>query len=125
MSASSERELIELEKRLQHAVKEHDNSTLQRMVSDDFRLTSYRGHPWGVVLREKWIDYACRMQWNTEFEFEDVTVHRSTNAAVVISHIKQNGNFEGRDASGIFVTIDLWRLEDSNWKILSRHAVRE
>ncbi len=123
MSEQSDNEIGQLEKRLQHAVKEHDVPTLHTMVADDFRVTSYSGHPWGVVPKDKWIDYACRIRWTTEFEFQDILVHRFSDTAVVISHMKQNGSFEGRDVSGRWLAIDLWRLEEKEWKILSRHAI--
>ncbi len=106
-------------------MKEHDVPTLRRVVADDFRLTSYSGHPSGVVSKDKWINYACRIRLNTELEFQDVLVHRFTDTAVVISHITQNGTFEGRDASGKWPAIDLWRPEGKDWRILSRHAVPE
>ncbi len=116
-------ELLAAEEELQHAVRVHDRVKVEELVAKDFRLTNPKGL--GVVGRAEWIDYATRrFTWDKEFEFSDVSVHQYGDSAVVISKVKQRGNFEGKDVSGEFFSFDVWVKGGGRWQIVSRHSDR-
>ena len=119
MSADPMTELPQLERAWMDAWVAKDRDTCERILDDEFLLSSARGM---LVNRSEWLAGAMGSFTCDHFEWQDVLVRPFGNVAIVHSRIEQHASVDGKDWSGVFMLTDVWILRGSAWKVVSRHG---
>ena len=115
-----EKLFLDLETQWMEAWKNKDVETVQKILADDFTLTSSLSSG-GLVDKEDWIAklaiYDCK-----EFRFDKMQVRVYNNTSVVNSWFHQDASANGKDWSGDFLITDVWVMKDEHWQVVARHA---
>jgi len=115
-----EKLFLDLETQWMEAWKNKDVETAQKILADDFTLTSSLSSG-GLVDKEDWIAklaiYDC-----TAFRFDKIKVRVYGNTAVVNSWFHQEATANGKDWSGDFLITDVWVMKTDHWQVVARHA---
>jgi uncharacterized protein (TIGR02246 family) len=113
-------EIARLEEEWMQAWVRKDLGTCERLLADDFLLTSARG-----VLMPK-ADWIANATWTfhcERFQWEDIRVRLlGEDVAVVHGRSVQNASVGGQDWSGVFLTTDVWAKRDGRWQVVARHG---
>jgi Domain of unknown function (DUF4440) len=111
-----------LEHAWMRAWRERDRSTLERVLADDFVLTSATGE---VIDRARWLELATGRFVCEEFVWRELRVRplgAARDVAVVHGRSWQIARVDGRDWSGTFLITDVWVLRDGAWRVAARHG---
>ena len=115
-----EKLFLDLETEWMEAWKNKDVETVQKILADDFTLTSSLSSG-GLVDKEDWIAklaiYDCKA-----FRFDKIKVRVYGNTAVVNSWFHQEATANGKDWSGDFLMTDVWVMKTERWQVVTRHA---
>jgi Domain of unknown function (DUF4440) len=118
VTENDETALIELERRLQEAVRQHDRASLEALLGDEFRTTG--SSRLGTVDRDEWLALATEgIEW-VSFEFRSARSMVLGDVGVVASVVNRRGTVAGEDTSGEFATIDTWLRREGRWRIINR-----
>jgi hypothetical protein len=75
------------------------------------------------VLREDLRPYPTRAYKIESFEERHHAARKLTNDLAVVSLLlSQKATFDGRDRSGDFYVVDIWRKIARNWQIIARYS---
>jgi ketosteroid isomerase-like protein len=125
-SDSDTAQFTRLEHEWMNAVKGQDIATLERMLAPEFSLTvAVEGRALEVVARGDYIA-ACKGYYVIHsFTFDEISVRRYGDVAVVASRYRQKATLDGReDRSAEFFLIDTWVRRDGTWHVASRYSSR-
>ena len=115
-----EAEIARLEDEWMKAWVRKDMAACDRILADDFLLTSARG-----VLMPK-TDWLANAAWTfhcERFAWEDIRVRLlGDDVALVHGRSQQQATVAGQDWSGLFLTTDVWALRDGRWQVVTRHG---
>jgi len=115
-----EKLFLDLETQWMTAWKNKDIATVQKLLADDFTLTSSLSNG-GLVDKEDWIAklaiYDCKA-----FHFDKIKVRVYGDTAVVNSWFHQEATANGKDWSGDFLITDVWVMKADRWQVVTRHA---
>jgi hypothetical protein len=101
------------------ALRERDDTTLDRLMADDFVFIDERGR-WG---KERFIANVRR--WDiVGMDFEDVLVRDYEPVAVMHARVGLRARLDGREMSGEWYVTDLWVRRDGSWQVVSRQWSR-
>ena len=96
-----------------------DRVTCERILAEDFLLTSARG----VLMSKKdWLDAAMAAFCCERFDWEEIRVRAFGNVAIVHGRATQRASVAGQDWSGRFLLTEVWVLRDGSWQVVSRHG---
>jgi ketosteroid isomerase-like protein len=115
-------EILAMEERWMDAWRRRDLATCDRILGDEFLLTSALGGE--LFDRVKWLELArgpFQCDW---FRFDEVHVKRYGDVAVAHSLYTQQARARGRDWSGRFRMTDVWVWRDGRWQVVSRHSTQ-
>lgn len=118
MSPDPEEELRALERAWMEAWIAKDRAACERMLADDFVLTSGRGV---LMTKSEWLD-AIGIFVGESFEWEDVRVRPFGDVAIVHCRTRQRASVAGQDWSGRFLITDVWIRRNDRWQVASRHG---
>jgi len=111
---------LDLEIKWMTAWKNKDVTTVRKMLSDDFTLTSSLSSG-GLVDKEAWIEklqvYDCK-----DFRFDKIQVRVYNDTSIVNSWFHQEATANGKDWSGDFLITDVWVKKNEDWQVVTRHA---
>ena len=119
MIATAETEISLLEQSWMAAWVTKDRATCQRILADDFLLTSARG---ALMSKSEWLAGAMGPFVCTDFHWEQIQVRRFGDVAVVHGRSKQQATVAGQDWSGVFLVTDVWVRRNGLWQVVSRHG---
>ena len=118
MTGSADQEIQQLERAWMAAWVERDRATCERILADDFLLTSARGIP---MRKSDWLaamsSFVC-----TVFTWEELVVRPFGDTAVVHGRSRQQASVSGQDWSGVFLVTDVWVRRNGQWQVVSRHG---
>jgi ketosteroid isomerase-like protein len=117
-----EREIMALQHAWMKAVMEHDASTLEQILADDFTLTSV--HSGGELVGRAGYVASFGKVKNSRFSFRDVVIRIYGEMAVVNSRFHQQYAGESKETAGEFLLTDVWVKRGGRWQAVSRHASR-
>jgi ketosteroid isomerase-like protein len=118
--SGTEEVLRRLEDGLMRAVKKRDVARLDRMLGENFVLTTGRAGA-EIRSRQKWLA-VTRERYRIEgFEFEWVRVEAYGDAAVVRSRYRQEAEMGGKDRTGAYLMTGVWVRRGSTWSLVTRH----
>lgn len=117
---SPEAEIAHLEDAWMQAWVNKDLATCDRMLGEDFILTSARGV---LMPKSDWIAAATWTFHCERFQWEDLRVRMvGDDVAVVHGRSHQVASAAGQDWSGVFLTTDVWARRDDRWQVVARHG---
>lgn len=117
------RELIQLEREMMVAVRDHDRDVLERVIADDFLLTSSESNG-PLAPKQAYIRTAMDEKLLTvdSFRFHDFRIRVYGDVALVHSRLDWRSTFLGQPWISDFLMTDVWVRRDGRWQIVSRHA---
>jgi ketosteroid isomerase-like protein len=116
----TERKLARLEHDWLNAVKERDVERLERLLGDEFTLTT--GRPGSEVRsRQEYLDVTRDRYVIESFEFEELDVHAYGHVALVRSRYRQTGSIDGQDRNQAFLMTDVFVRRGGRWQAVTRH----
>jgi ketosteroid isomerase-like protein len=115
-------EIEALERELQSAVAVRDVEALERLIGQEFTLTTGRpGHE--VRGRADYLEITATRYVIEEFRFDELeVVELGPGAALVRSRYVQRGEMDGVDRSQPFLMTDVWAHRPAGWQLVSRHV---
>jgi ketosteroid isomerase-like protein len=110
-------QILDLGQRWVAAERDADLTTLEHIVTDDFRLVG----PFGFVLdKQQWLDrYASGDFSTTSMSWHDVEVRVFGDAAVTIGTQTQEAAFKGTPSNGDFRVGHVFVRRDDDWLVAS------
>jgi ketosteroid isomerase-like protein len=116
----TERKLAQLERNWLTAVKERDIERLERLLGDEFTLTT--GRPGNEVRsRQEYLEVTRDRYVIESFEFEELEVHPYGHVALVRSRYRQVGSMDGDDRNQVFLMTDVFVRRGGRWQAVTRH----
>jgi uncharacterized protein (TIGR02246 family) len=115
-----EAEIARLEEEWMQAWVRKDLAACDRILAEDFILTSARG----VLLPKRdWIAHATWAFHCERFRWEDIRVRLlADDVAVVHGRSHQSATAAGQDWSGVFLLTDVWARREGRWQVVVRHG---
>jgi len=117
--------LRQLEQQFGDASMHGDTQVVDRLMGADFTLRVGDAPERSVprVLREDLRPYPTRAYKIESFEERHHAARKlTTDLAVVSLLLSQKATFDGRDRSGDFYVVDIWRKTARNWQIIARYS---
>lgn len=116
-----EEELFGLEVEFMEAVKRRDVTYLDRVLGENFVLTT--GRPGAEIRsRQEWLE-VTRDDYRIEtYEFEWLRVEAYGEAAVVRSRYRQKATMDGQGRSSAYLMTDVWIRREGAWRLVTRHV---
>jgi hypothetical protein len=119
-------QLRKLEQQLGEAAMRMDAKALEHFVGPDYTLR-VGDAPERSVPRALWIE-SLRSHGAREYKIESFeeryhAARKLTNNLAVISLLlTQKATFAGRDRSGDFYVVDVWKKSGDNWQLIARYS---
>jgi Domain of unknown function (DUF4440) len=111
-----------LEKQMLQAVQKRDKAGLEAMLADDSEIAMPDADP---LAGEDWVDSVVAKDFTLKsFGIRQVSVADLGEAAVVKFDRIQQAIYQGKDQSGEFFVIDLWKKSGDTWKLANRYVAR-
>lgn len=110
-----------LERDLMRAVQTRDMATLDRLLGEDFTLTT--GRPGNEVRsRAQWLRITGREYELHDYGFEELIVQLYDGCAIVRSRYRQQGRMGDASRNTAFRMTDVWVHAPDGWNLQARHA---
>jgi ketosteroid isomerase-like protein len=117
----SGKKLSELEHQWIESVKERDLENLERILGEEFTLTT--GRPGNEVRsREEYLEIVRNRYVIESFEFTELEVRTYGHVAVVRSRYRQAGSMDGEDRNQKYLMTDVWVRRGGRWQAVTRHV---
>lgn len=114
------RKLSQLEHQWLDAVKARDIERLDRLLGEEFTLTTgRRGNE--VRSRREYLEIARDLYVIESFEFEELEVLSYGHVALVRSRYRQTGSMDGENRNQAFLMTDVWVRRGGRWQAVTRH----
>jgi hypothetical protein len=102
------------------AVKKRDVARLDRMLGENFVLTTGRAGA-EIRSRQQWLEVTRERYRIESFGFEWVRVEAYGDAAVVRSRYRQEAAIGDKDRTGAYLMTDVWVRRESTWSLVTQH----
>jgi ketosteroid isomerase-like protein len=110
-----------LERRWMEAVRDSDMEFLDRLLGEEFTLTTGRpGAP--LRSREEWLAITRDRYVIDDFEFEHLEVLPYGHVALARSRYRQRGRMDGEDRTQVFLMTDVFVRRGGRWRAVTRHV---
>ncbi len=119
MATDAELKLPALERSWMEAWRTRDRAACERILGDDFVLTSARGI---LMSKKDWLEAAMGPFSCTAFVWEEIRVRSFGNVAIVHARARQQASVAGQDWSGLFLLTDVWARRGEDWQVVARHG---
>ena len=118
---TADRLFTDLETKWMTAWKNKDEATVQKLLADDFTLTSSLSTG-GLTNKKEWIDKALHQYHCKNFVINKLQSRVYGKTAVVNIWFYQEAEANGKDWSGNFLLTDVWVQKNKAWQVVARHA---
>ncbi len=108
-----------LEKQLLAAIQKKDQATLKTLLADDFEIWMPNGD---AVAMEDWLPVVLGKFNLKSFRIGQVSVRDFGDTAIVKFMRSQKADFQGKDESGEFFVVDVWRKSGDSWQLSDRYV---
>ncbi|GAC1343239.1 MAG: hypothetical protein NVSMB27_02970 [Ktedonobacteraceae bacterium] len=116
-----EQELINLPHKWMKAWIGKDEATLNRILADDFLITSARSTG-ELATKSQYLQNALHGWTANTFRYERLQVRLYGETAIIHSLAKQTAMVDGKDWSGQFLLTAVWVKRDGRWQVVTRHS---
>jgi ketosteroid isomerase-like protein len=111
-----------LEKQLLQAVQKKDKAAVEAITADDFEIAMPNADPLAGV---DWEDSVMAPAFALKsFAIRQMSVADLGDAAVVKFMRAQQASYKGKDESGDFFVVDLWKKSGDSWKLANRYVAK-
>jgi ketosteroid isomerase-like protein len=111
-----------LENQMLQAVQKKDKAALEAMLADGFEIAMPNADP---LAGEDWVDSVMARDFNLKsFVVRQMSVADLGDSAVVKYDRTQQATFKGKNASGEFFVVDLWKKSGDSWKLANRYVAK-
>ena len=111
-----------LEKQMLQAAQKKDKAALEAMTTDDFEIAMPNADPLAGV---DWEDSVLTPAFTLKsYGIRQMSVSDLGDAAVVKYMRAQQASYKGKDDSGDFFVVDLWKKSGDSWKLANRYVAR-
>jgi ketosteroid isomerase-like protein len=114
-------EIVELERALMAAVQRRDLQLLDKLLGDDFTLTTGRSGN-EVRTRAEWLGVTERDYVIDDFAFEELVVQHYGGCAVARSRYRQRARMGRQPRNTTYRMTDVWVRMRDGWRLQARHA---
>ena len=114
-------ELEELERELLAALRRRDRAALERLLADDFVITT-AGWIREPVGKKAWLAAALSEHTLDAFDLNVSHIRTYDDVAVVLSTSTQSGTRLDEPWEMSFNYTDVWTRQDATWQLSVRHA---
>jgi hypothetical protein len=109
-----------LERQMLHAVEKKDKAGLEAMLADEFEIAMPDADS---LAGPDWVDSVMAHDFTLKsFVIRQMSVADLGDAAVVKFERLQQATYKGRNESGEFFVVDLWKKSGDSWKLASRYV---
>lgn len=109
-----------LEKQFLQAVQKRDKAALQALLTDDFEIAMPDADP---LASDDWLEAVTANDFNLKsFVVRQISVADLGDSTVVKFDRLQEATFKGRNDSGEFFVVDLWKKSGDTWKLANRYV---
>jgi ketosteroid isomerase-like protein len=116
-----DQEFVTLEQQWMAAVVSRDKAALDRMMGDEFTLTS--AYSTGeLTSKEQFIKNVTQSVKGQEFTYHDSHATVYGDVAILKTRVKSRYTFDTDDRSGDYLITDVWVKRDGRWQVVSRHS---
>ena len=115
-----DKQFLSLENAWMNAWLIKDRVTAEKMLSDEFTLTSSLSTG-ELMTKDQWIAALDKYTAHS-FYFDKVIARKYGKAVLVKSWYHQEAEVNGKPWNGSFLLTDLWVKNGKNWQVVSRHA---
>ena len=111
-----------LESRMLAAVQKKDKAGVQALLAEDFEIALPDVDP---LAGDEWLDSVMASEFSLKsFAVRQVSVADLGDSAVVKFDRLQQATYKGRDESGEFFVVDLWKKSGDSWKLANRYVAK-
>jgi hypothetical protein len=111
-----------LEKQMLQAVQKKDKAGLEAMLGDDFEIAMPDADP---LAGDDWVDSVMANDFTLKsFVLRQVSVADLGDSAVVKFDRIQQATYKGKNESGEFFVVDLWKKSGDSWKLANRYVAK-
>lgn len=111
-----------LEKQMLQAIRKKDKAALEAMLGDDFEIAMPDAD---LLAGEDWVDSVTGKDFALKsFVVRQMSVADLGDAAVVKYNRIQQAAFKGKNQSGEFFVVDLWKKSGDLWKLANRYVAK-
>ena len=112
-------EIPKLEREWMSAWIAKDLATCDRILDDDFLLSSARGV---LMPKAQWLAGAASTFNCVRFDWLQILVRPFNGFVIAHSRIDQQASVGGQDWSGVFMLTDVWVPRETGWRVVARHG---
>jgi ketosteroid isomerase-like protein len=115
-----EQELTRMEREIGEAITRRDLAALDRLIADDFSVTSPLGQ---MMTKQQALDTLTSPDYELEFLCNaEITVRVFGDAAVATAVGTTKGRYQGQDASSQFRYTRVWVKRQGCWQAVAAHS---
>jgi len=108
-----------LEKQLLTGIQKKDQAAVKALLSDDFEIWMPNGD---ALAAEDWLPIVLGKFNLKSFRISQMAVRDFGDTAVVKFMRSQKADFQGKDDSGEYFVIDVWRKSGDSWQLSDRYV---
>lgn len=108
-----------LEKQLLTGIQKKDQAVLKTLLADDFEIWMPNGD---AVAMEDWLPVVLGKFNLKSFRIGQTSVRDFGDTAIVKFMRSQKADFQGKDESGEFFVVDVWRKSGDSWQLSDRYV---
>jgi len=112
-------EFSDLEHQWMDALQHNDRFALDHLLTEDFEILTPLAA--NAVDRDEFIEAVTGSLKLQSYGISQMTVHDFGDTAVVNFFINTKGQFRGRDSSGRYFVVDVWRKSGNRWEAAVRY----
>jgi Domain of unknown function (DUF4440) len=111
-----------LEKQMLQAIEKKDRTSLNALLTDEFEIAQPDADP---LAGDDWTESVMGNDFKLKaFLVRQVSVADLGDWAVVKFDRLQQATYQGKDASGEFFVVDLWRKSGDGWRLANRYVAK-
>ncbi len=111
-----------LEKQVLQAVEKKDKAALEAMLTDEFQIEMPNADP---LAGEDWVDSVMAKDFSLKaFVIRQMSVADLGDYAVVKFDRIQQAIYKGKNDSGEFFVVDLWKKSGDSWQLANRYVAK-
>ena len=124
MASESDIDFSLLEKDLMTAVMNRDQPTMERLLADEYQLTSSDSSGTLIGKRAYILGVLDEALLKVEgFEFKSLSAQQLTSDVVIVRCVLAwRSTYRGKPWNADFLITDVWLQKDKQWRLVSRHS---
>lgn len=111
----------DLEKRILASIQKKDAASLKTLLSEDFEIWMPNGDP---IAAEDWIPAVMGSYTLKSFRLSQMAARDFGDTVVVKFTRDQQAEIKGKNDSGEYFVVDVWRKDGESWKLSDRYVAK-